>query len=127
MNYDNGCDSHLKIIRNKRSDLRKKLTKNGLLNYLFKNYFDVMKEFSCTQCGKCCQDLDKRPFPIAKVLNRGDGICRFLNDSNLCTIYELRPLICRVKETHEVFFSDKFEWNQFADLITNECERLKKT
>ena len=63
----------------------------------------------CQRCGACCKILNThRPVKmvdrlILKLFNRGDGICRFLRDDNLCSIYEARPNICRVdKEDKEL-------------------------
>ena len=84
-----------------------------------------MKDFPCNSCGKCCRNIGNNSSSIAKVLNRGDGICQFLDlDSNLCTIYEFRPLLCRVKDAYHVFYSDKYEWDEFVALNKNICDQL---
>ena len=57
--------------------------------------------FECRHCGCCCRNLDKSD--IYAPLDRGDGICRFLS-GNDCTIYEKRPLLCRVDESYDCYF-----------------------
>ena len=34
-------------------------------------------------------------------LDRWDGVCRYLQN-NLCSIYEHRPLVCRIDENYEL-------------------------
>ena len=48
--------------------------------------------FSCDKCGLCCRNIDK--IPELKAFHNGDGICKFLIN-NKCSIYSLRPKICR--------------------------------
>ena len=59
--------------------------------------------FKCDKCGECCRNLDKSD--LYKDLDRGDGTCKYL-DGNICSIYEERPLLCRVDESYEVLFKD---------------------
>lgn len=56
--------------------------------------------FKCDMCGECCRNLDKSP--IYDKLHNGDGICIYLN-GNLCSIYNDRPLICRVEKAYDFF------------------------
>lgn len=60
--------------------------------------------FKCDECGECCRNLDKSP--LYAELHNGDGICKYLKD-NRCSIYENRPLLCRVDECYEEFFVTK--------------------
>ena len=53
--------------------------------------------FHCDKCGICCRSL--RRSPLYRELDRGDGVCRYL-DGNLCSIYATRPLLCRVDESY---------------------------
>ena len=52
--------------------------------------------FHCDKCGICCRSL--RRSPLYSGLDRGDGVCRYL-DGNLCSIYATRPLLCRMDES----------------------------
>jgi Fe-S-cluster containining protein len=54
-------------------------------------------KFPCNSCGACCRTL-----PASFELNRGDGVCRHYDDATrLCTVYESRPLVCRIDGYHE--------------------------
>jgi Fe-S-cluster containining protein len=48
-------------------------------------------EFLCSKCGACCRVAAKYGLP-----DRGDGGCVYLDENDLCSIYDHRPLICRV-------------------------------
>lgn len=60
-----------------------------------------------------------------KDLDRGDGVCKFLSE-NLCSIYENRPLLCRIDESFEKFFSDKMSREEFYTLNYQGCKALKE-
>ncbi len=79
--------------------------------------------FKCNCCGECCRNLDKSE--LYAELNRGDGICKFLKE-NLCTIYENRPLLCRVDDSYDVYFKDKYTKQEYYNLNYNECKKLQK-
>ena len=69
---------------------------------------DFTKKGHCSHCGTCCSN----DLPLAKseiesikqyvlehnlsVSPRDDGSCMFLTPQNECSIYEARPLICRL-------------------------------
>lgn len=79
--------------------------------------------FECDKCGCCCRNLDKSQ--IYAKLDRGDGICMYLS-GNLCSIYDNRPLICRVDESYEMFFYKKMSREEFYRANKLECIKLKK-
>jgi len=62
--------------------------------------------------------------PLYKELDRGDGICRYL-DGNLCSIYQTRPLICRIDECYDLYFKDKITKQEFYELNYQMCKKLK--
>lgn len=78
--------------------------------------------FKCDKCGECCRNLNKSP--IYDELHDGDGICRYLIE-NLCSIYEERPLLCRVDECYEILFKDKLSYDEYVQLNYKYCEDLK--
>ncbi|WP_367179482.1 YkgJ family cysteine cluster protein [uncultured Oceanisphaera sp.] len=58
------------------------------------------KEFPCYQCGKCCSNVHLSE--LTRYLDRGDGVCRHLDKvTKLCSIYNERPEICRVKVQYD--------------------------
>lgn len=64
---------------------------------------EIKRKFDCSCCGACCRHLDIIPnFPYPSIIGK-NGICIYLNqDTNLCTIYDTRPLICRVDEQYDL-------------------------
>ena len=60
--------------------------------------------FKCDCCGECCRNLDKSD--LYKELNRGDGVCKFLME-NLCSIYDNRPLLCRIDDSYDMMWVSK--------------------
>ena len=69
--------------------------------------------FKCDKCGQCCRNLYKSP--IYEALHNGDGICKYLN-GNICSIYETRPLVCRVDESYDVFFKEQMSYEEYIGL-----------
>lgn len=79
--------------------------------------------FHCDQCGACCRNL--KLFPLYAELDRGDGVCKYLS-GNLCSIYDERPVLCRVDESFQLFFSDLLTKEEYYRLNYEACDRLKK-
>lgn len=80
--------------------------------------------FICDKCGECCRNLHKSP--LYNELHNGDGICKYLQD-DLCSIYENRPLLCRIDECYEVIFKEKLSYNEYVELNYKYCNELKKS
>lgn len=76
--------------------------------------------FKCDKCGECCRNLDKSP--IYNELHDGDGVCRFLK-GNECSIYNERPIICRVDEGYDAFFEDEMSYDEYLR-VTYECCKI---
>ena len=79
--------------------------------------------FKCDKCGQCYRNLHKSP--IYDGLHNGDGICRFLK-GNECSIYETRPLVCRVDESYDAFFKEQMGYEEYTQLNYECCEILKR-
>ena len=79
--------------------------------------------FECDKCGQCCRNL--RNNPIYDELHNGDGICKFLN-GNICSIYETRPLVCRVDESYIVFFQEQMSYEEYIQFNYDCCKILKR-
>lgn len=79
--------------------------------------------FKCTKCGQCCRNLNRSP--IYSELHNGNGICKFLKD-NECSIYGVRPLICRIDESYDAFFKDKLSYEEYIEMNYKCCKILKK-
>lgn len=78
--------------------------------------------FKCDKCGECCRNLNKSP--IYDELHNGDGVCKYLK-GNLCSIYEERPLLCRIDESYEVFFKETMKKSAYYNINYKFCNKLK--
>ena len=78
--------------------------------------------FHCDKCGECCRNLHKSS--IYDHLHDGNGICRYLY-GNECSIYENRPLICRIDESYSAFFSEQMTYDEYLQLTYACCKILK--
>lgn len=79
--------------------------------------------FKCDHCGCCCRNLDKSS--LYASLDRGDGICKYLI-GNDCSIYENRPLLCRVDESYEQLFSNVMSREHYYQINRDACNNLRK-
>lgn len=84
---------------------------------------EKLNYFPCTACGKCCRKVylsEKTSY-----LDRGDGICRHFNEqTNLCNIYENRPVVCRVEEYYKKNLSHIYSWEEFVQINLEICKKL---
>jgi Fe-S-cluster containining protein len=74
--------------------------------------------FFCTQCGGCCHKKNLAQYNLDQwgLKIGADGYCSNLKDS-VCTIYEDRPLICRVEEAYDRVEELREIEPQLADVI----------
>lgn len=79
--------------------------------------------FSCEHCGCCCRNLDKSN--IYASLNRGDGVCKYLNGKD-CSIYENRPLLCRVDESYDRIYRSIMSRDLFYRMNKQVCKKLQE-
>ena len=66
--------------------------------------------FKCDKCGICCRNLDKSN--LYANLHNGDGICKYLR-GDLCSIYDNRPLLCRVDECYDLFYKGSMNKDEY--------------
>lgn len=83
----------------------------------------VIAMFKCDKCGQCCRNLHLSE--IYSDLDRGDGVCKYLQ-GDLCSIYENRPLKCRIDEGYEAFYKDSMSKDEYYRLNYAGCEQLKR-
>jgi hypothetical protein len=79
--------------------------------------------FKCEQCGACCRNVDKSN--IYAYLDRGDGTCKYLI-GNICSIYNDRPLMCRIDTCYELFFKHAMSKKEYYEKNKKVCKKLKK-
>lgn len=81
-----------------------------------------MNAFPCTSCGACCSSIEGIDF--LKDFNV-HGQCRMLSD-NKCTIYESRPLLCRIEESYSQLFSNFMTKEEFYLQNAIACNQLQE-
>lgn len=79
--------------------------------------------FKCDKCGECCRHLDHSE--LYRELDRGDGVCKYLVQ-NLCSIYDERPLLCRVDESYDAYFKSIMTKDEYYRLNYEGCKRIKE-
>ena len=85
----------------------------------------MTEKFPCEACGACCRNIRHANF--AHELDRGDGICKNLDETtNLCKIYANRPIFCNVDAYYEKFLSKTMRRQDFYALNKKICDALKK-
>lgn len=84
------------------------------------------KKFPCDKCGACCRHLRLFGPVYAWLVDDGSGMCRYFDpESNLCSIYPIRPAICNLEIGHALYFST-LTWDDFVDRNLEACAKLKK-
>ncbi|EOV9526626.1 YkgJ family cysteine cluster protein [Bacillus cytotoxicus] len=84
-----------------------------------------MKNFPCTKCGICCQNV--QGIDSLSHLNRGDGCCvHYDTDNHSCTIYEERPLLCNIALAYEELFKKSMSKKDFYLLNVEACNELQE-
>lgn len=79
--------------------------------------------FKCDKCGECCRHLNNSE--LYKGLDRGDGVCKYLAH-NLCSIYDRRPLLCRIDDSYAVYFKDQMTKDEYYKMNHDGCKIIKK-
>ncbi len=79
--------------------------------------------FICDMCGECCRNLNLSD--VYSDLDSGDGTCKYL-DGNFCSIYNERPLKCRIEDSYYAFFSDSMTKEEYYNKNIEVCNWLKK-
>ena len=74
-------------------------------------------------CGECCRNL--RLSELYAELDDGTGKCKYL-DCNKCSIYNERPLLCRVDESYEAYFKNTMSKEDYYRLNYESCKELKR-
>ncbi|MGI3476967.1 YkgJ family cysteine cluster protein [Providencia stuartii] len=79
--------------------------------------------FPCNSCGKCCKKVNAST--ETSFLDRGDGVCYHFDEiTNLCSIYETRPLVCRVEDYYRKNLSEILSWDEFVELNMRVCRGI---
>lgn len=79
--------------------------------------------FDCYKCGDCCKNLHLNI--LYSELDRGDNICKYFDEtSNLCSIYERRPIICNVDKMYEMYFKNIMTLDEYYDRNKECCKKI---
>ena len=80
--------------------------------------------YTCDKCGRCCRNLNFND--LYNYLNRGDGVCIYLDEAtNLCKIYNSRPLICNIDKAYNEYFKYNYSKAEYYRINKEVCLRLK--
>lgn len=83
-----------------------------------------MERFICEKCAACCRQIGKTFW--GKALALPNGVCRHLDEnSNLCTIYEHRPLFCNIDAYYELFLKETMDRKFFYKMNKEACQKLQ--
>lgn len=84
--------------------------------------------FVCKQCGKCCKLMQRLPEnnKWRNLLDRGDGICKYLTETNICSIYWHRPHICNHKWVYEHELKNSLTYEEFEQILNRACEEIRE-
>lgn len=85
----------------------------------------TLTPFPCTACGLCCRHVHLSE--QTAYLDKGGGVCRHLDtNTNLCIIYNNRPLVCRVEDYYKAYLERDIEWDNFVALNLEICKKLQQ-
>ena len=102
-----------------------KALRNAQKTKALSNAQGKLESFECTKCGACCKSIAH--IDELKDFDSGDGVCRHLDiATNECKIYDKRPLVCRVDEMFEKYFSSVLSKAEFYKLNAKCCNILQK-
>jgi hypothetical protein len=76
--------------------------------------------FPCTKCGACCKNVSGLGLPV----KAGTAECIALGPDNECTVYEQRPILCRVDKIYDRMFSASMTEKDFFKMTADACNRL---
>ena len=89
------------------------------------NNLDESLSFECTKCGACCKSIAH--IAELKDFDSGDGVCKHLDfATNECKIYDKRPIVCKVDEMFEKYFSSVLSKAEFYRLNAKCCNILQE-
>lgn len=80
--------------------------------------------FTCDKCACCCKSLYLNS--LYSELDRGDGVCKYLDcSSNLCLIYDFRPVICNVEKMYKNVFCEYYSEKEYFEINKTYCRKLR--
>lgn len=81
--------------------------------------------FPCTGCGLCCQRISG--VEALRDYDLGNGTCKYFSQAeNNCTIYDSRPLECRVDEMYDKVYSSQYSRIEFYKMNAQICNAMQE-
>lgn len=81
--------------------------------------------YPCTKCGLCCKNL--KGITELDFLHNGNGVCKFYDEIKACTIYEERPLHCRIDEGfYKLFINSGLTLQEYYKKNAEICNQLQQ-
>ena len=82
------------------------------------------EKFKCDKCGACCRHVGLAE--ETKFLDRGDGVCKYFNETNkTCIIENFKPDVCNIEKMYKKY-KDKMTWEEYLKANYEACEYLKE-
>ena len=82
---------------------------------------NIVKPFNCTKCGLCCQHVSHLGLPNV------NGVCVNCEPfTRSCSIYQTRPLVCRIDEGYEAVFKNEMTKEDFYRINEEACRKLQE-
>lgn len=82
--------------------------------------------YSCMKCGLCCKNLGHND--LYKSIRNAEGACIYFDQhTNLCSIYEDRPLICRIDEFYDLVGFDGKTREEYYRLNELDCIKMQES
>lgn len=70
----------------------------------------------------CCRHVDQ--FSEMSHLDKGNGICKYLNGDNKCDIYYSRPNICNGEYIYRKFYSH-ITVEEYHNIVHGYCNAIR--
>lgn len=78
-------------------------------------------EYKCENCGACCRNWN--PASYDSTICDENGVCKYLDqNTNLCTIYETRPVFCRCDEMFNL--QNEMNYEEYIKVMKICCDAL---
>lgn len=76
-------------------------------------------KFPCIACGYCCEAFNI--IESYQYLNNGDGVCKYLDQDRMCSIYTDRPDECN---TSKIWFKHYASFHEYVYATATICHSL---
>ncbi|PHQ83878.1 MAG: zinc/iron-chelating domain-containing protein [Thalassobium sp.] len=80
--------------------------------------------FPCTRCGLCCKNISS--VQSLKNFDDGSGRCIHLHDVIGCTIYNERPIACRIDEGYTQYAPSEMSREEYVIKNIEICNFLQE-